>query len=348
MPVEFLLGVLVISGVANGALMLWLARADHVTIHWPFGGVDSGRSDWPTPSSDPRPSRRRALFVAGPSTDDVSTRSAIPVLGSSPQTTAALPPDLAEFLGSPASITSGRSDAGYAGSNRDNRNGFRAAPDGLVRVGTPRQGRDGEIDMPPDPLTALEGPQSWTRIIEVENARLLRYRRPSTIVVAEVDGLRKLSERMGEEPVARLLPVVADALRIEARGSDWVARIGYGRFAAFLAETDEIAAINYVERIRQICEPWLSSAAVPLRLAIGWSSPGAASDLEFAIKRAEERMHSDRRLPAKLPAPRAVPPRVVALPRAAFGPDALSEGFPSANETDDAGTVDQTGTGILP
>jgi diguanylate cyclase (GGDEF)-like protein len=153
----------------------------------------------------------------------------------------------------------------------------------------------------------------------VENARLLRYRRPSTVVVAEVDGLRRLAERLGEEPVSRLLPVVADALRSEARGSDWVARIGYGRFAAFLAETDEIAAINYVERIRQLCEPWLSSSAVPLRLAIGWSSPNGASDMEFAIKRAEERMHSDRRVPPKLSAPKGVASGVVALPEGDAG-----------------------------
>jgi diguanylate cyclase (GGDEF)-like protein len=347
-PVEFLLGVLGISVVANGALLLWLARSDRVRFHWPVGGADSGRAGWPAQPGDARPTRRRALFVAGPSTDGVSTRTAIPVLAGSP-TTSALPPDLAELLGNPAPLAS-RGDAGNPGSNRDNGNGSRpAAQEGLVRVGTAQQGRVGEAEMPADPLTALVGPQSWTQIIEVENARLLRYRRPSTIVVAEVDGLRKLSERMGEEPVARLLPVVGNALRNEARSSDWIARIGYGRFAAFLAETDEIAAINYVERIRQICEPWLSSAAVPLRLAIGWSSPSAASDLEFAIKRAEERMHSDRRLPAKLPAPRSVPARVVALPGGESTPNALPDRFASTTAPDDHGAVDQTeGPRVLP
>ncbi len=324
-PVEALVGVLLISVVANGALLIWLARSDHVTIHWPLGGSAAGKSSWPSGSSaDPGRPRRRALFVAGPqptTAAPLTTRTAIPVSPNTPLSTA-LPPDLAELLGSPAPLTS-RPDGGP----RENGNGNGYRPVGpeaaLVRVANPRGAGLGESEMPPDPLTGLEGPAGWTRIMEVENARLLRYRRPSTIVVAEIDGLRRLSERMGEEPVSRLLPVVADAFRNEARGSDWIGRVGYGRFAAFLAETDEIAAINYVERIRQICEPWLSSAAVPLRLAIGWSSPSAASDLEFAIKRAEDRMHSDRRLPAKLPAPRAVPARVVALPGAETEPATL-------------------------
>jgi hypothetical protein len=116
--------------------------------------------------------------------------------------------------------------------------------------------------------------------------------------------------------VDRLLPVIADALRREARATDWVARIGDGRFAAFLPETDEIQAINYVERIRLVCEPWLASAAVPLWLAIGWSGPTAASDLEFALLRAEKRMHADRRIPGRsIQLPRVVPGRVVSVSR---------------------------------
>ncbi len=92
----------------------------------------------------------------------------------------------------------------------------------LVRVGPgPAGPLDGGIAL--DALTGLEGPQSWSRIVEVENARLLRYRRPSTIIVAEIEGLRRLAERVGEEPVARLLPVVAGAFHQEARG------LGLGR-----------------------------------------------------------------------------------------------------------------------
>ena len=51
-------------------------------------------------------------------------------------------------------------------------------------------------------------------------------------------------EDLAHEQAGHARKVVADALRIEARGSDWVARIGYGRFAAFLAETDDDPVAN--------------------------------------------------------------------------------------------------------
>jgi diguanylate cyclase (GGDEF)-like protein len=151
-----------------------------------------------------------------------------------------------------------------------------------------------------DSLTSLEGPTAWSRILEIENARLLRYRRPVTIVVADVEGLRRLAERLGEAPVQRLLPVIVDSFVRQTRTTDWIARVGEGRFRALLPETDEIQAINYVERVRTACEPWLASAAVPLNLAIGWSSPAASSDLDSAILRAEERMHADRQTASRL------------------------------------------------
>jgi len=337
-PVEALIAILVLSVVANAALLFWLARSDHVTIHWPLWGADATTPRWPNPDPrEPPTGRRRSLFVAGQSDSPTAFRPGPSGTTTLPGTSS-LPPELAELLSTPASLGPATERPGqpYPG-------GFRAMPaDGtLVRM-HPAAAPPMGAGIVPDALTGLEDLRSWSRIVEVENARLLRYRRPSTIVVAELDGLRRLAERLGDEPVARLLPVVADAFRAEARDSDWVARIGYGRFAAFLAETDEIAAINYVERIRQICEPWLSSSAVPLRLAIGWSSPSGASDMEFAIKRAEERMHLDRRLPAKLPAPRAATPRVVALPegQAAAGDDeseGVSPAEPGSLETADEG-----------
>jgi diguanylate cyclase (GGDEF)-like protein len=228
------------------------------------------------------------------------------------------------LLSQPASIApqahgSGLTPYGY-GTDRDPQSVVAGGGEPMILGRLHAQSASGLAGLTVDPLTGLDGTVIWSRIIEMENARLLRYRRPATVVVAEVDGLRRLEERLGEEPVDRLLPVVADAFRRESRSSDWIARIGHSRFAAFLPETDEIQAINFVERIRLVCEPWLASAAVPLRLAVGWSSPTASSDLEFALRRAEERMHADRRMPGKsIQPPRVAPARVVSMPPASTG-----------------------------
>lgn len=161
------------------------------------------------------------------------------------------------------------------------------------------QAPDGDLRLAPDglldPLTGLDGPVAWERGLRDEDARLARYRRATTVVLIELDGLRRLTDRFGQEPAARLLPAVADALRREARGADHVARLGWARFGVLLPETDEIQAINYVERVRASCDRWLESGAVALRLAIGWASPAATAGLDAALRVAEQRLFAERR-----------------------------------------------------
>ena len=73
-----------------------------------------------------------------------------------------------------------------------------------------------------------------------------------------------------------------------------------GRFGILLPETDEIAAINYVERVREACDLWLESGAIALRLSIGWASPGPDTSLAVAIARAQERMFAEQRRAIRL------------------------------------------------
>jgi diguanylate cyclase (GGDEF)-like protein len=358
-PVELLVGVFLFSVIVNVALFFWLSRADNVKIHWSGRLQDLFNSTRARPPLDDVPTlRRRSLFVAVNATvqGGEAMRSGQGATTPSPSASRValaetLPPDLAEFLSSPASIAPQPEGFGFntTETGADGiANAVATASDGgsgiLARVSAPSTGQS--IELAQDPLTGLEGPASWSRIMEIENARLLRYRRPATVVMAEVEGLRLLAERLGDEPVDRLLPVIADALRREARSSDWVARVGKSRFAAFLPETDEIQAINYVERIRLVCEPWLASSAVPLRLAIGWSSPGASSDLELAFQRAEERMHSDRRMPGKpMQSPRVAPARVVSLPpKSAGSVDATGEFDSQVPPAETGGSGDWMGT----
>jgi diguanylate cyclase (GGDEF)-like protein len=324
-PVELFIGVFLFGVVVNVALLVWVTWADNVTVHWPRHPQTLLSSTRARPPAGNVPTlRQRSLFVAGntavggalpPPTPSSSPFTAPPVARTPLAGT--LPPELAELLSQPVPIAPHADGFGFrpsgSGTDRDVKSvafGNDGATTGLGSL--PAPSASASTGRALDPLTGLECTTSWSQIIEIENARLLRYRRPATVVVAEVEGLRRLEERLGNEPVDRLLPAVADAFRRESRSSDWIARIGRGRFAAFLPETDEIQAINYVERIRLVCDPWLASSAVPLRLAVGWSCPTAASDLEFALQRAEQRMHADRRLPGRsIRPPSVAPARVV-------------------------------------
>jgi len=146
-----------------------------------------------------------------------------------------------------------------------------------------------------DPLTGLDTLLAWERTLAEENARYVRYRRPVSVVVAEIDGLSRLVDRFGAESARRVLPAVGDAMRRYARRTDRIAHVGGGRFLALLPETDEVAAINYVERVRAACERWLESGAVALHMSIGWASPTPVGEIDTALRAAEERMYAERR-----------------------------------------------------
>ena len=149
-----------------------------------------------------------------------------------------------------------------------------------------------------DPETGLESPLSWSMAITIEEARSGRYGRPVSVVIAELDGFERLIELFGAEAADRLIPPVADALRRNARAADRVARLGRTRFGVLLVETDEIRAINYVERVRTACDLWLEASAIALRLSIGWASPATDGDLRSAVRIAEDRMHREQHRPA--------------------------------------------------
>jgi len=122
-----------------------------------------------------------------------------------------------------------------------------------------------------------------------------RFDRPATVVLVELAGLDRLIDRLGEDAAERLLPPVAVTMRRFGRETDHVVRLSPTRFAALLTETDEIRAINYVERIRSACDVWLAAGAVSLRLAMGWAQFAADRSAAAALTEAEQRLFADRK-----------------------------------------------------
>jgi diguanylate cyclase (GGDEF)-like protein len=149
---------------------------------------------------------------------------------------------------------------------------------------------------PTDPETGFDLPATWSRWLDEEDARIRRYRRAATVVLVEIEGLERIIERLGDEAGSRLVPPVALNLSRHARETDRFARLAVGRFGVLLVETDEIQAINYVERIRNACDSWLEAGGVASRLSIGWAEANNSRSTEAAVVMAEDRLNADRRL----------------------------------------------------
>ena len=150
-----------------------------------------------------------------------------------------------------------------------------------------------------DAVTGLMGPGAFTRLVAAEDLRMQRYHRPATVAIFELGGLDRLMDRLGTDAVDRIVPALADTMTRLGRDVDHVARLAPGRFGVLLPETDEVAAINYVERVRRACELWLESGAIALSLAIGWAGTTGDPSLIEAQRLATDRMYAELRREAR-------------------------------------------------
>jgi diguanylate cyclase (GGDEF)-like protein len=141
-----------------------------------------------------------------------------------------------------------------------------------------------------DPLTGLEGPAFWRRVLIAEIARAAKYEHPLTVVIAELEGLEDLGAAWGDGLGQHALREAAQCLRRASRASDYCARIGPTRFGVVLTETDEISAINFVERVREAIPRSMPRGGEGLRFSFGWASPKTRESANAMVGRAERRL----------------------------------------------------------
>ena len=141
-----------------------------------------------------------------------------------------------------------------------------------------------------DGLTDTDGPRLWERLLAVEDARNLRHGRTATVVLVEFVGMRAAVDRWGSALALQQFVTLARVVAGDSRKSDHIARITPARFGVLLTETDEISAINFIDRMRERCRTEFDPATMGMRLAVGWASPPKGGQLVDAIAVAEQRL----------------------------------------------------------
>jgi diguanylate cyclase (GGDEF)-like protein len=144
-----------------------------------------------------------------------------------------------------------------------------------------------------DPLTGLEGPDFWQRVLVSETSRAYRYKRSLTVVVIELAGLEDLERTWGADVARHAVREAAQCLRRTSRTSDYCTRIAADRFGVVLTETDEIAAINFVERVREAGPRSMPRGGERLRFSFGWASPKPGEAADAIVRRASDRLLTD-------------------------------------------------------
>ena len=101
-----------------------------------------------------------------------------------------------------------------------------------------------------DSLTGLANYRHLVDILQSELERSGRTNRPFSVLLMDLDGLKKINDRHGHIIGSRALCRVATILRLNSRSIDTAARYGGDEFALVLPETNTNAAEQVADRVR--------------------------------------------------------------------------------------------------
>jgi diguanylate cyclase (GGDEF)-like protein len=141
-----------------------------------------------------------------------------------------------------------------------------------------------------DPKTGLWNERFFVQALEQELSRSMRFERPLTVVLADLDYLREINNRYGHLAGDAVLTGVAEILGSHFRDYDIVARIGGEEFAILLPETEPEEALPRIEAARRAIEGTTlqaPNAGENMQITMSFGLAG----IDHALPYAQEIMH---------------------------------------------------------
>src|SRR6202795_3819435 len=144
-----------------------------------------------------------------------------------------------------------------------------------------------------DPLTGLANYRRLLDVLEKETERSNRTGRPFSILLLDVDGLKKINDTHGHLVGSRAICRLADSLRMNCRAIDTAARYGGDEFALVLPEARETEAELVAGRIRQVLAG--DQEKPPLSASIGISIyRGNGERIEKLLSEADQHLYAEK------------------------------------------------------
>ncbi|HQY05916.1 MAG TPA: diguanylate cyclase [Lacunisphaera sp.] len=100
-----------------------------------------------------------------------------------------------------------------------------------------------------DELTRLLNRREFSRILNEEWDRSVRFQRPFALVMVDIDFFKKINDTHGHQAGDEVLRHVASLLAGQVRTVDRVARYGGEEFALVMVETDSKNAAEHIKRL---------------------------------------------------------------------------------------------------
>jgi len=144
-----------------------------------------------------------------------------------------------------------------------------------------------------DELTQLANRRRFSEAFRVEIARTRRSGVPLSLVMADLDHLKRINDTHGHPVGDEAIRHVADAFKRGRRETDLAARLGGEEFALLLPGTDLAGAVAAAERIRQELAGSALPAVGAVTVSLGVANcPGDGGNEEELIRAADERLYA--------------------------------------------------------
>lgn len=148
-----------------------------------------------------------------------------------------------------------------------------------------------------DNLTGLTNRRVFFDRLGVEFRRALRYRRPLSVIMADLDHFKTVNDRFGHPFGDLVLTVTAQTIRANVRESDLVARYGGEEFVLLLPETAGPEAMVVAEKLRAAIEAQeytdgVRSARITISLGVASRPEITVTDAEDLLRHADEAMYA--------------------------------------------------------
>ena len=151
-----------------------------------------------------------------------------------------------------------------------------------------------------DPLTNLYNRRPFKEALERDFAIAARDRHELCLMIIDLDGLKKVNDKLGHSAGDEMIVATAKALSSQVRSTDWIARLGGDEFGVLLLRTNrhaaEIVADKLVKAVR-VAAPTARDQGrkftISAGLALADGQSGTSSTLMAAADAAMYRAKAD-------------------------------------------------------
>ncbi len=143
-----------------------------------------------------------------------------------------------------------------------------------------------------DPITGLLNRRAFDERLARALAAAQRYRRPLSVVIADIDHFKDINDTHGHASGDQVLAAFAQLLQEQSREVDTVARIGGEEFAILVPEVDAAGAAGYAERLRRAVEHMHGPEGICITASFGLADlVDARHDAALLLARADEALY---------------------------------------------------------